>query len=357
MWPDTRLIDLLGVDAPIIQAPMAGVTTPALAAAVSDAGGLGSLGCAMLSHEDVALAAERLRAMSNRPFNLNFFCHPRPERHPDREVRWLKRAAPYYAEAGLPLPADLSGPAAFDEAMCATVERIAPRVVSFHFGLPAQDLVGRLRRSGCLILSSATNPREARILAERGVDAVIAQGAEAGGHRGTFAGDHETGMIGTMALVPQIVNAVDVPVIAAGGIADGRGIAAALMLGASGVQIGTAYLFSEEAQVSPLHRAALETSEAGQTAVTNVLTGRPARSIVNRIMRDLGPIAPETPDFPLLNSSLMPVRAAAEARGATDFTPLWSGQAAPLGKPATARELTERLADDALRRLKSADAA
>lgn len=352
MWPDTRLTDLLGVDLPIIQAPMAGATTPALAAAVSEAGGLGSLGCAMLSPEDVALSAERLRGMSNRPFNLNFFCHPLPQRDPAREARWLERIKPYYAEAGLPMPAELSGLAPFDAAMCEVVERIAPRVVSFHFGLPEQGLVERLRRSGCLILSSATNPREARLLAERGVDAVIAQGAEAGGHRGTFAGDHETGMIGTMALVPQIVDAVDVPVIAAGGVADGRGIAAAFMLGASGVQIGTAYLFCEEAHVSPLHRTALETTEAGQTAVTNVLTGRPARSIVNRIMRDLGPIAPETPDFPLLHSSIMPVRAAAEARGAADFTPLWSGQAAPLGRPATARELTERLAADALRRLR-----
>lgn len=351
MWPDRRLIDLLGIELPIVQAPMAGATTPALAAAVSEAGGLGSLGCAMLPPNDVALSAERFRAMSNRPFNLNFFCHPVPERDAGREARWLERLAPYYAEAGLPLPTDYSGPPPFDAAMCEAVVRIAPRVVSFHFGLPDQPLVDRLRGAGSLILSSATNPREARILAERGVDAVIAQGAEAGGHRGSFAGDHETGMIGTMALVPQIIDAVDVPVIAAGGIADGRGIAAAFMLGAAGVQIGTAYLFCEEAQVSPLHRAALETTEAGQTAVTNVLTGRPARSIVNRIIRELGPIAADTPAFPILHSSIMTVRTAAEARGAVDFTPLWSGQAAPLGRRTTARELTETLAADALRRL------
>jgi nitronate monooxygenase len=241
--------------------------------------------------------------------------------------------------------------------MCAVVERIAPRVASFHFGLPDAALVARLRKAGCLILSSATNPREARILVEAGVDAVIAQGAEAGGHRGTFAGENETGMIGTMALVPQIVDAVDVPVIAAGGIADGRGIAAAFMLGASGVQIGTAYLFCEEARVSPLHRAALASAEGGETAVTNVLTGKPARTIVNRAVRELGPIASGTPDFAVHRASIAPLSAAAEARGATDFTSLWSGQAAPLGRPARAGELTERLAADALQLLRAGGSA
>ena len=275
-----------------------------------------------------------------------------PQRDPDREARWLQRLGPYYDEAGLALPSALSETPPFDEAMCDVVVRIAPRVVSFHFGLPDRVLVDRLRKAGCLILSSATNPREARILADRGVDAVIAQGVEAGGHRGTFAGETETGMIGTMALVPQIVDAVDVPVIAAGGIADGRGIAAAFMLGAAGVQVGTAYLFCEEAQVSPLHRAALASTEAGQTAVTNVLTGKPARAIVNRVIRELGPIARDTPDFAVLRSNIAPLRSAAEASGATDFTALWSGQAAPLGRPASARELTEALAADALRRLR-----
>jgi nitronate monooxygenase len=352
MWPDSRLLDLLGIDLPIIQAPMAGATTPALAAAVSEAGGLGSLGCAMLSPEDVAASVERFRAMSNRPLNLNFFCHPRPVRDAEREAAWLKRLQPYYAESGTAPPTAWPEMLPFDEAMCEVVERIAPRVASFHFGLPDATLVDRLKKAGCLIMSSATNPREARILAEGGADAVITQGAEAGGHRGTFAGDNETGMIGTMALVPMIVDAVDVPVIAAGGIADGRGVAAAFMLGAAGVQIGTAYLFCEAAQVSALHRAALASAETGQTAVTNVLTGKPARTILNRAVRELGPIAKDTPDFAVHRASIAPLRAAAEARGATDFTSLWSGQAAPLNRPARAGELTGRLAADALRLLR-----
>jgi nitronate monooxygenase len=354
MWPDTRLIDLLGIDLPIIQAPMAGATTPALAAAVSEAGGLGSLGCAMLSPEDVALSADRFRAMSNRPLNLNFFCHATPQRDAGREARWLERLQPYYAESGATPPTAWPEMLPFDAAMCDVVARIAPRVASFHFGLPDPDLVARLRKAGCLIVSSATNPREARILVDAGVDAVIAQGAEAGGHRGTFAGELETGMIGTLALVPMIVDAVDVPVIAAGGIADGRGIAAAFMLGAAGVQLGTAYLFCEEAQVSALHRAALDSAEGGQTAVTNILTGKPARTILNRAVRELGPIAPDGADFAVHRASIAPLRSAAEARGLTDFTSLWSGQAAPLNRPAKAGELTEKLAADALRRLRAA---
>jgi nitronate monooxygenase len=266
--------------------------------------------------------------------------------------------APYYAE--LELDAGARGPAIdlppFDEARCDAVEELRPDVVSFHFGLPDAELLARVQATGARVLSSATTVDEARWLADHGCDAVIAQGVEAGGHRAVFL---ETGFVdvaaqlGTFALVPQVVDAVDVPVIAAGGIADGRGIAAAFALGASGVQIGTAYQLCPEAVVSPLHAAALRSPDAARTALTNVFTGRPARSIVTRLMRDLGPLCPDAPPFPLAAGSLLPLRAAAEQRGDTAFTSLWSGQAARLARELPAGELTRALATEALDQLGS----
>jgi nitronate monooxygenase len=354
MWKDRRLLDLFQIEHPIVLAPMAGPSTPALAAAVANAGGLGSLAFAMLSPDQMRAELSAFRAMTNKDINVNFFCHTPPAPPPDAEARWRRRLAPYYAEHGL--DAEAAYPAAtrnpFDAVMCALVEATRPRVVSFHFGLPETSLLARVKAAGCLIMSSATTVAEARWLESRGVDAIIAQGFEAGGHRGMFLTDSLASQVGTMALVPQVVDAVKVPVIAAGGIADARGIVAALALGAAGVQVGTAYLFTPEAKVPPLHRTALETARDDGTALTNVFTGRPARGIVNRLMREAGPISPDAPPFPLAGGALAPLRSAAEAKGAADFTSLWSGQAMTLARSMPAGDLTRKLAEEALARLR-----
>jgi nitronate monooxygenase len=355
MWPDIRLLDLLRIEHPIIQAPMAGPNTPELAIAVAEAGGLGSLATAMLNPEGVRNELGIFRQRTNRPVNLNFFCHTSPVPDPAREARWRERLSPYYAEFGIEAGAGGgAGRTPFDETFCTLVEELRPEVVSFHFGLPDAALLERVKRTGAVTLSSATTVAEARWLAERGVDAIIAQGAEAGGHRGMFLTADISAQPGTFALVPQIVDAVSVPVIAAGGIADARGVVAALALGAAGVQIGTAYLLSREAKTPEAHRAALGKAAAESTAMTNLFTGRPARGILNRFMREVGPISAEAPEFPLAGGAVQPLRAAAEAAGSTDFSPLWSGQAAALARESGAGELTRDLAEGAkalLRRL------
>lgn len=353
-WPSRRLLDLLELDVPIIQAPMAGAQDGELASAVCIAGGLGSLPCAMMTVDAAREQASRIRGATNRGFAMNFFCHRRPAAEPEREANWRERLAPYYQELGVEPPT--SGAMArnpFDESFCALVEEVRPKAVSFHFGLPPDDLLERARGTGAKILSSATTVAEARFLKDKGVDAIIAQGAEAGGHRGMFLVDDPAAQVGTFALVPQIADAVAVPVIAAGGIADGRGIAAAFALGASGVQIGTAYLFTPEARISALHREALHSAQAEDSVLTNVFTGRPARGIKNRFVRELGPVSPEAPPFPNGANYVLPLRAKAEAQGSREFTPLWSGQAGPLGRAMPAKELTIRLAEEALGRLQA----
>jgi nitronate monooxygenase len=353
MWPDRRIQDLFGIDLPIVQAPMAGLAFSDMVVAAAEAGALGSLPCAMLSPQQVRQELSIIRQQTSRPINLNFFCHAPPAPDAAREQAWQQRLHGYYAEYGLDpsTPLTQASRAPFDEAMADLVEEFAPPVVSFHFGLPGRTLLDRVRASGAKIISSATSVREARWLAAAGCDAIIAQGSEAGGHRGIFLGTDISTQAGTMALVPQIVDAVDVPVIAAGGIADGRGIAAAFALGAAGVQIGTAYMFCPEARTSAPHRTALKAAHDDDTAITNVFTGRPARGIVNRVMAEVGPVAADAPAFPLAAAALAPLRAAAEARGSGDFTPLWSGQAAALGREMPAAELTRLLASEALERL------
>ncbi|HET9196409.1 MAG TPA: nitronate monooxygenase [Vicinamibacterales bacterium] len=320
--------DLLGVELPIIQAPMAGVQGSALAIAVSNAGGLGSLPCAMLSAEAMHDELTAITSATRKPFNVNFFCHTPPVPDPEREAAWRALLRPYYVEAGLDIDRVPAGPGRtpFSHEHIDVLTRFKPPVVSFHFGLPGQDLLERVRALGATILSSATTVEEARWLNERGVDAIIAQGLEAGGHRGTFLSHELTTQIGTLALVPQIVNAVGVPVIAAGGIADSSGVAAALALGAAAVQIGTAYMLCPEATTSAVHRAALKSHAARHTALTNVFTGRPARGIVNRLIREIGPMSSLAPEFPLATAAIAPLRGAAEAQGSGDFSPLWSGQ-------------------------------
>jgi nitronate monooxygenase len=329
---------------------MAGANLAALAIAVAEAGGLGSLPCALLSPARVRAEVATFRAATSKPLNVNFFCHRAPGADPAREEAWARRLGSYYSELGAE-PTPWPGRAAFDEAACALVEELGPAVVSFHFGLPGAALLARVKATGAKVLASATTVDEARWLADRGCDAVIAQGYEAGGHRGTFLGGDVATQVGTMALVPQVVDAVEVPVIAAGGIGDARGIVAAFALGAAAVQLGTAYLLCPEATVSAAYRAALRATGADGTALTNVFTGRPARGVVNRLVREVGPMSPLAPEFPLAGGAVAPLRAKAEAAGSIDFSPLWSGQAARLGRALPAGELTKRLAAEALAKL------
>ncbi|GGF49479.1 2-nitropropane dioxygenase [Azorhizobium oxalatiphilum] len=357
-WPDRRLLDLFGIDVPILLAPMAGSGTPELAIAVGQAGGLAALPAAQSTPDQLRADVARVRtALPRKPLNLNFFCHAVPTPDPDREAAWRARLAAYYAGLGLDPQAipPGAGRAPFDDAFCAVVEEVRPEVVSFHFGLPSEPLLARVKATGAKVISSATTVAEARWLETRGVDAIIAMGVEAGGHRATFLDADVIGamsrQVGTFALVPQIADAVSVPVIAAGGIADGRGIAAAFALGAAAVQVGTAYLLSPETKISALHRAALEGAGDADTALTNLFTGRPARGIMNRLMADIGPLSADAPAFPQAGTALAPLKAKAEAEGHDDFTNLWCGQAVRLAQRLPAADLTRALATDALKRL------
>ena len=340
------LQQLLGIEIPIIQAPMAGVQGSALAVAVSNAGALGSLPCAMLSPDAMFKELAAIKAQSSKTFNVNFFCHATPTPSAEREAVWRAMLAPYYKEHGIDaatIPVG-SGRVPFGSEACDVLNEFKPAVVSFHFGLPSSSMLARVRAWGAKIISSATTVEEACWLEAHGVDAIIAQGLEAGGHRGIFLSDDLTSQVGTMALLPQIVRAVKLPVIAAGGIADAKGVLAAMALGAAGVQIGTAYLLCPEVTTSAVHRAALKSEAAHHTALTNLFTGRPARGIVNRIMRELGQINAAVPAFPLATAAIAPLRASAESRGSGDFSPLWSGQNTSGCKEIPAARLTLELA-------------
>jgi nitronate monooxygenase len=354
MWPDRRLMDLFGIEFPIVLAPMAGAMDWELAAETAEAGALGSLPCAMLSPASLRDQLSKIRARTRKPINVNFFCHTPPVPNNTREHAWRERLAPYYRELGIDpaAPVPSSNRAPFDTEFCAAVEELKPEIVSFHFGLPEPALLRRVKAAGCRVISSATTVKEARWLEEHGADAVIAQGFEAGGHRGMFLTENLATQVGTFALVPQVVDAVKVPVIAAGAISDPRGIAAALALGAAGVQIGSAYLHCLESKISAPHREAIKAAADDGTALTNLMSGRPARGVMNRIMREVGPINTIAPEFPLASGALAPLRAKAEAAGSGDFSPLWAGQAAALGRSMPARQLTRALAAEAQALLK-----
>ena len=340
------LQELLGIALPIIQAPMAGVQGSTLTVAVSNAGGLGSLPCAMLGADALRVELASIRAQTTKHFNVNFFCHPPPQPDAQREAVWRALLAPYFAELGVDVGQVSAAPlrAPFSSEMADVLAEFRPAVVSFHFGLPSEALLARVRGWEAKVLSSATTVEEARWLEARGVDAIIAQGLEAGGHRGNFLSEDLETQVGTLALVPQIARSVRVPVIAAGGIVDARGVAAAMALGAAGVQVGTAYLLCPEAATSPLHRRALRSEGAGLTALTNLFSGRPARGIVNRLMRELGPMSAAAPAFPLASAAVAPLRARAESLGCSDFSPLWAGQNTSGCKEVSAGLLTRELA-------------
>ena len=342
-----ELCTLLGVKLPLIQAPMAGVQGSRLAIAVGQTGALGSLPCAMLSPDALRIELDALRAgLGETPWNLNFFCHVPPTPDAAREAGWRATLAPYYAEHGIDPAAIPAGPGRnpFSAEIADLIEPFRPQVLSFHFGLPDAALLQRVKGWGARVLASATTVEEGLWLQAHGADAVIAQGLEAGGHRGHFLSHDLTKQLGVFALVPQLAAALRVPVIAAGGIVDAQGVAAAMALGAAGVQVGTAFMLTDEASTSALHRAALQSEAARHTALTTLFTGRPARGIVNRVMRELGPLNPAAPEFPLATSAIAPLRAKAEAAGSGDFTSMWSGQNASGCKPQSAAQLVSTLA-------------
>ena len=299
----------------------------------------------MLSPDAMLRELRVITAATAKPFNLNFFCHTPPEPDPRRGAAWRSTLRPYYDELGVAIDdaAAVGGPVPFSHEAADILSVMKPPVVSFHFGLPTPDLLHRVRSWGAKVLSSATTVDEARWLEAHGVDAVIAQGLEAGGHRGHFLSDDLTLQAGTFALLSQIVSAVRVPVIAAGGITDAAGVAAALALGAEAVQIGTAYMLCPEATTGAVHRALLASDAALHTAITNVFTGRPARGIVNRAMRELGLLNPATPPFRLAWSAMLPLRTKAEQQGSGDFSPLWAGQNVSGCRTLPAGDLTREL--------------
>lgn len=343
-WPISALTDLLGIEHPIIQAPMAGASTPALAAAVSNAGGLGSIAGAMLSPDGFRAEAESARAATNRPINANFFVHREPGADPDKNARARALLKPYFDELGLgDMPEVAASNHPFGQEMLDAVLEMAPKVVSFHFGMPDPALLAPLKDAGMVILSSATTVREAQAVEEMGADAIIAQGWEAGGHRGLFLATPEEAQVGTMALVPQVVDAVSVPVIAAGGIADGRGIAAAFALGASGVQIGTAFLTTAEAGIAGVYKSTLLNARDDQTRLTRAFSGGPARGLSNRYVEEMAAHQESFPDFPLLNTVTGPLRKHSAKSGSPDFVAMWSGQAVRLNRESTAAALVESL--------------
>lgn len=343
----TTLGELVGVELPIIQAPMAGVQDHRLAVAVSNAGGLGSLPCAMLAPDAMERELAALQLLTSRAYLVNFFCHAPSVADVEREKRWRELLAPYYVEFGLDPAAVAPGPARrpFDHDAADVLERFRPAVVSFHFGLPAEDLVARVRSMGSKVFSSATTVEEAKWLEARGVDAIIVQGSEAGGHRGMFLVDDVATQIPMRELLSAVLSVVSVPVIAAGGIADADDVAAVIVAGACAAQVGTAYMLCPEATTSAVHRAALKNPDSRQTSLTNVFTGRPARGIANRLMRELGALRDDVPAFPLASAALAPLRAAAEKRGAGDFSALWAGERfGECRDGVRAADLTRRLA-------------
>ncbi|MBL4824061.1 MAG: nitronate monooxygenase [SAR324 cluster bacterium] len=338
--------NFLGTKFPIIQAPMVGVQDSALAIAVSNAGGLGSLPCAMLAPETLRVELKALKSQTVKPFNVNFFCHTPPEPNIERGQKWLEILNPYFKEFKLN-SADITKDAGREPFSVETAEILAefkPSFVSFHFGLPARNLLKRVKDWGATILASATTIEEAKWLETNGADAIIAQGIEAGGHRGMFLSTDLSTQIERLSLVTRLIEQMKLPIIAAGGISSAKDVAEAISLGASAVQIGTAYLLCPETKTSPIHRAALKSEDVKETVLTNIFSGRPARGLINRFIREIGPINADAPEFPLASAAVMAIRKKAEAVGSGDFSPLWCGQNVSGCLEIPAAELTLKLA-------------
>ncbi|NGY05558.1 NAD(P)H-dependent flavin oxidoreductase [Solimonas terrae] len=331
----------LGVDHPIIQAPMAGTSTPALAAAVSNAGGLGSIAIGAASVEQAHDMLQATRALTQRPFNVNVFCHRPAQADAAREAAWLAHLQPRFAEFGAHPPPrlhEIYRSFVTDAAMRDLLLAERPAVVSFHFGLPPAASIAALQRAGIVLLATATRPGEARAAEDAGIDAIVAQGAEAGGHRGVFDPADDP-RIGTLALTRLLTAQTSLPVIAAGGIMDGAGIRAALALGAAGVQLGTAFVACPESAADAAYRRALLAADV-ETAITSVISGRPARGIVNRFMREAGATGhPPVPDYPIAYDAGKALHAAARARGNAQFAAQWAGQGAALARAMPAAAL------------------
>ncbi len=345
----SRLTELLDIDVPIIQAPMAGVSTPELAVAVANAGGLGSLAVGTMTAAQAESALAKLKTLTNRPINVNVFTHETPKRDAALEAAWLDTLRPYFTEFGADPPASLSEIyTSFndDPDMLDLLVRQRPAAVSFHFGLPTPDAMDALKGAGILTFCSATTVEEALQIEAAGIDIVVAQGYEAGGHRGTFSADHDAA-IGTFALVPQVRAAVGIPVVAAGGIGTGAGIAAAFALGADGVQIGTAFISSPESAAGQSHHDLLVGKPGRATEITGILSGRPARGIVNRLMADMRGRESEAPAYPVAYDAGKALAGAAKAKGDNNFAALWGGQTAPLNRQIPAAELVAALVKEA----------
>ncbi|MPY25561.1 nitronate monooxygenase [Shewanella sp. YLB-07] len=341
-----RIQELLGVDLPIIQAPMAGVQNSKLALAVSSVGALGSIPCAMLSHDALRAELSHIQSQTQAPINVNFFSHHQAELNVERDAIWRRTLAPYFREYSIDSDALPEGPSRqpFSNTVADILEEFRPRVVSFHFGLPEKALLARVKAWGATVLSTATTLEEALWLEANGADAIIAQGLEAGGHRGMFLSEELGLQVSTYSLLQQILARVSLPVIATGGIVDAKGVSAALSLGAAAVQVGTAYLLCDETNTSTLHRQAIKSNRSHKTVITNLFSGKPARGIVNRVIHELGPISELAPEFPHAATAITAIRQQAEAQGCSDFSPLWCGQNTTGCKEISAAELTLELA-------------
>jgi len=339
------MLSFLGSKLPLIQAPMAGVQGSELAIAVCEAGAVGSLPCAMLGLDAIRSEFEKIRSATSRPFNANFFCHVEVDSTNEIDLKWKNLLSNYYRQFNLDIDSSvqIARRMPFNSDMVSLIEVFRPEIVSFHFGLPSKDLLARVKRTGAMVISTATTVAEAIWLEQNGADAVIAQGWEAGGHRGVFLSQSDGDQIGLMALLPQVADAIRVPVIAAGAIVDSRSVKAALTLGASAVQAGTAFLLCTESSTTPIHRKALGTTYASNTVVTNVFSGRPARGLINRLIREIGPLNSNAPPFPLASIRLAPLRQAAEGQGLNDFSPLWAGQNVQTCKAVHASEMVASL--------------
>jgi nitronate monooxygenase len=342
-WPKTKLTSLLGIDLPIIQAGMAGgSTTPELVAAVSNAGGLGTLGAGYMSPKAIREAIQRIRELTSRPFAVNLFI-PGATQASDEQVQAVNRRLDRYRrELGIPtgITPELQTETFPDQLAVVLEERV--HVFSFTFGIPEATLMNQLKSAGIRVIGTATTVREAVLLEQAGVDAVVAQGSEAGGHRGTFAGSFDASQIGTMALVPQVVDHVSIPVIASGGIMDGRGIIATLFLGAAGVQMGTAFVTCSESGAHELHKLAILRASEEDTRLTRAFSGKPARGIVNRFMREMAPYDKDIPDYPAQNALTRDIRQAASQQHRPEFLSMWAGQGVRLATTQSAGTLIQR---------------